>query len=76
MSRVQWLSEDNGAAAVEKNQDAQTGLVDHRDENGWIVDRNGETAETRKGWQGARERQKGVPWRVLAELPSSAVEFE
>jgi len=34
-----------------------------------------ETAETRKGWQG-RERQKGVPWRVLAELSSSAAEFE
>lgn len=50
--------------------------MDHRVENGWNVDRNGETVETRKVWQGARERQKGVSWKVLAELPSSAVEFE
>lgn len=25
---------------------------------------------------GVGERQKGVPWRVLAKLPSSTVEFE
>lgn len=47
----------------------------------WITGTKMDEMPTEKVKRGKRragvgERQKGVPWRVFAKLPSSAVEFE
>lgn len=65
---------ENDAAAVEKKSGRE-------DATSWITGTKMDEMPTEKGemWKrrvGVGKRQKGVPWRVLAKLPSSAVEFE